>query len=172
MSIKLRIKLKEIKDNLIKSWYRLMTPIADAVIKYGDYSYKKRKDEVRQWTDEYAMQRCAKLVVKRLINCSKDYERRLEFDIAEWCDYDYVSGQSIRDFVTDQHNDKKLKLWGYEKVSIFSVNRIEKLTDLLKKESEKYGMINCEYIIDDYLKQNGWVARGYKKTLTIKLKDR
>ena len=33
MNIKLRIKLKEIKDNLIESWYSLMTPIANAITK-------------------------------------------------------------------------------------------------------------------------------------------
>ena len=74
MNIKLRIKLKELKDNLTKFWYKLMTPIANAIIKYGEYSYNKRKEEVRQWTDEYAIKRCAKLVVKRLVSCSKDYE--------------------------------------------------------------------------------------------------
>ena len=64
MNIKLRIKLKELKDSLIKSWYKLMTPIANAIIKYSDYKYHKRKKEVKQWTDEYAIKRCAKLVVK------------------------------------------------------------------------------------------------------------
>ena len=170
MNIKLRIKLKEIKDNLIESWYSLMTPIANAVTKYEEYSYNKRKNEVRQWTDEYAIQRCAKLIVKRLISCSKDYECELNFDVAEWCDYDYVNGQSIRDFIVDQHNDKKLKLWGYENVSMFSVDILEESTDLLKKELEKYDMIDCKYIIDDYLKSNSWVARGYRKTLIVKLK--
>lgn len=172
MNIKLRIKLKEIKDSLIKSWYRLMTPIANAITKYEEYNYNKRKNEVRQWTDEYAMQRCAKLVAKRLINCSKDYGRELSFDVAEWCNYDYRTGQSIRDFVTDQHKDEKLELWGYEKISMFSVDRIGELTDLLKKELEKYNIIDCEYMVNNYLKQNGWVARDYKRTLTIKLKDR
>jgi len=169
MNVKLRIKLKEIKDDLINLWYNLMTPIANAITKYEEYSYNKRKEEVKQWTDEYAMQRCAKLVVKRLISCSKYYEYELKFDVAESCDYDYVNGQSIRDFIVDQHNDEKLKLWGYEKISMFSLGRIEELTDLLKKELEKYDMIDCKYIIDDYLKQNGWAARDYKKTLVVKL---
>ena len=171
MNIKLRIKLKEIKNSLIKSWYRLMTPIANAITKYEEYSYNKRKNEVRQWTDEYAMQRCAKLVAKRLINCSKDYGRELKFDVAEWCNYDYRTGQSISDFIVDQHRDKKLKLWGYENVSMFSVDILEESTDLLKKELEKYDMIDCKYMVNNYLKQNGWVARGYKKTLVVRLKN-
>lgn len=169
MNIKLRIKLKELKDNLTKFWYKLMTPIANAIIKYGEYSYNKRKEEVRQWTDEYAIKRCAKLVVKRLISCSKDYECELDFNVAEWCDYDYVNGQSVRDFIVDQDKDKKLKLWGYENVSMFSVDGAEELTDLLKKELEKYDMMDCKYIIYDYLKQS-WRARDYRKTLVVKLK--
>lgn len=170
MNIKLRIKLKEIKDNLIKSWYRLMTPVANAIIKYEEYSYNKRKEEVRQWTDDYAIKRCAKLVVKKLVNCSKMYEHKLEFDVAEWCDYDYVNGDTIREFITDQYKDKKLQSWGYERISMFSVDKMEELTDLLKKELEKYDMIDCEYIINDYLKQS-WRAKDYRKTLIVKLKD-
>lgn len=169
MNIKLRIKLKELKDSLIKLWYKLMTPIANFIIEYSDYKYHQRKKEVRQWTDEYAIKRCAKLVVKRLISCSKDYECKLDFDVAEWCDYDYVNGQSVRDFIVDQDKDKKLKQWGYENVSMFSVDGAEELTDLLKKELEKYDMVDCKYIIYDYLKQS-WRARDYRKTLVVKLK--
>ncbi|BDR74247.1 hypothetical protein K144316041_p20860 (plasmid) [Clostridium tetani] len=171
MNIRLRIKLKEIKDNLIKSWYRLMTPIANAIIKYEEYSHSKREKEVKQWTDEYAIKRCAKLVVKRLIGYSKDYECELNFDVSEWCNYDFFNGQTIRTFIVNQDKDKKLKLWGYEKISIFSVDRIEELTDLLKKELEKYDMmIDCECITGDYIKQS-WRAREYRKTLVVRLKQ-
>lgn len=147
-----------------------MTPVANAIIKYSDYKYHKRKKEVKQWTDEYAIKRCAKLVVKKLVSCSKDYEYELNFDVAEWCDYDYVNGQSVRDFIVDQDKDKKLKQWGYERISMFSVDRIEELTDLLKKELEKYDMVDCECVTYEYLKQS-WRAKDYRKTLVVKLKD-
>ena len=98
---------------------------------------------------------------------SKDYECELDFDVTEWCDYDYVNGQSVRDFIVDQDKDKKLKQWGYENVSMFSVDGAEELTDLLKKELEKYDMVDCKYIIYDYLKQS-WRARDYRKTLVVK----
>lgn len=47
---------------------------------------------------------------------------------------------------------------------------MEELTDLLKVELEKYDMIDCEYVVEEYLKQ-GWVASDYKKTLVVKLKE-
>lgn len=169
MNIKLRIKLKEIKDGLIKSWYRSMTPTANAIIKYEEYSFKKREKEVKQWADEYAIKRCAKSVLSKLIN-SRSIYATLFFEIGECCSYfDLINGQTIRDFAINQRKDKKLKLWGY-KLPRYDVNRLEELTDLLKKELEKNSMIFCEYVKYDYI-ESGYDIENYKKTLIVKLKD-
>ena len=169
MNIKLRIKLKELKDNLVRFWYKLMTPIANDIINYSDYKYHERKKEVRKWSDEYAVKRCAKLVIKRLINCSDFYEGCLRFDVAEWCNYDYANNNTIEQFIIDQDIDVKLKQWGRERLSMVSVNRIKMITNLLKIELEKNSMIDCEYIIDKQL-QDSWRATNYKKTLVVRLK--
>ncbi len=163
LSIKARIKIKELKRKLISIWYFLMKPLAYLIDKIDNYKYNKSQDKISKWTDEYAVKLYSKILVKQLIKYKNKYE---EFVVAEWCNEE-DGLRTIKDYIISQRYNRKLESWSY-KLPYSDVDRIEKLTELLRIELEKYKEINCEYITDKKYSYCG-LSRNYRKTLAVKL---
>lgn len=166
INIKLRLKIKNIKKKLIATWYFLMKPIAYLIKKsdrYHNYRYNNKQDKINSWTDEKAIELFSKILIKQFIRCNNRSE---VFVVAEYgnVDEDIVT---IRDHLISQRENQDLKSWGY-KLPYFDVNRIEKLTELLRIELGKYNEIKCEYIVDKAKYSYCGRSSKYVKTLIVK----
>jgi len=163
LSIKTKIKLKQIRRKLVSIWYFLMKPIEYIINKVEKYKYKRKEYRINKLTDERAIKLFSKILIKQLIKYKDSCE---EFVVAEWCDSDYFCLCTIVDYIKEQSYNKDLRSWAYN-LPWYDVDRIEKLTELLRLELDKYKEIECEYIVEDNM--YAYKARNYKKTLMVRL---
>ena len=146
-----------------------MTPLAyieKSLCNYRDKKYEKNQLKIAKWTDEYAMNLYSKILVKQMIKHNYRYGCEEVLVVADYCNSGY-SITTVIDRTTEQRISEDLKSWGY-KLPFADGKRIEKLTDLLKHELEKYKQITCEYIVDKN-KYGYCSSRGYIKTLIVKM---
>jgi len=161
------LKIKSYKKNMREFYYKLLTPLAyieTKIRKHQDKKYENKQLKISKWTDEYAMNLYAKVLVKQMIRRNYRQESQEVFVVADWCDSDY-GVIDVKHEITEQRINKDLKSWGY-KLPYSDGKRIEKLTDLLKVELEKYEEITCKYIVDKE-KYGYSSSRGYIKTLIV-----
>jgi hypothetical protein len=162
-SIKTKIKLKLLHDSLDAVWYKLVNPLGKAIDNYNHKKDKRSQAAIKLWSDEYAMSRYGKVLIKEMIRYTNKHE---EYVVATWCDSDYGM-RNIRDYITEQNMDEDLCHWGCSLPFSCGVDRIERLTDLLKIELEKYKEFTCEYIVDKDRCVYCENAKDYKKTLIV-----
>lgn len=142
----------------------MMKPLAYIFDRIDKYKYNRKQFKISKWTDEYVMRLYAKIVIKQLIRWKGEWE---EFVVAEWCNDDYEL-RTVIDEIRNQRYNKDLSSWAW-KSSFRDVDRIEKLTELLRLELEKYNGIKCKYIMDDKITNHSYWCKNYKKTLIVEL---
>lgn len=172
LNIKLMLKVKSLKEKTIYFIGKLLKPleyIEKLIRAYNHKRYKKMEARVSKWTDEYAIKLYSKALIKHFIELMKFNCTEERFVVAEWCDTN-AGLDTICDYITNQNFNESLRHWGY-KLPNFDVKRIEKLTDLLKIELEKYNEIKCRYTTDEEDRHYKWYSKNYVKTLVVEFVD-
>ena len=169
MNIKNIQRRKELKDNLIETWYKMMKPLANYIDCREDKKYKKRREKAKQLSDEEAMD----LVVKSIIKKVRKYGR-LDEEIAICTWNEESRNGNIFEFINHinwSKSNRLLQEWCYIHRSFKEddIEYITKLTELLEQKLKDIDGIKVEYYIEDNVYD--WKYKNYIKTLKISLEE-
>lgn len=140
-----------------------MKPLANLIEKIENRKYRKFCTKAESMNTDTVVKRAARLILGELIK----RERSLEFEIAEYTQYDTYE-DTILEYLSRQRKDKKLKHWSYKVKSVLEIN------DYIAKELVKYFSKNNSIIVETYINKDyeeyRWrMPKEYQYTLRIKL---
>lgn len=162
-------KRREMKDKLIKVYYKIVSPIARSIEKIEKRKFNNLKNKAMSLTPEEFSNLLANEVIRHIKKTGK-FNR--DIILCEGCkdfySYDEYTSHSLNGFIEYLGKENKLLYYCtlYNDNMYKQIDTKEQILNLLMENLNKIEGINVEFYID---KDNFRLYENYRKTLKIYL---